>query len=493
MIIRFLFSFILVSSLQATSQVSITAVNTSTSSAASSFTYANAGFTYNWGLTPNNSIVSVNGFTAGAQNYSYASFLPGTVRLRRVNNAMVTGNYTLVWAQVVTSGTVYNMFPEYQNDMEPFFNGRVYNKGTDNFFDNTSANSNNIERLDWILSGGYSTTSPGLVGFSVFERGAVGGHDPFCIAAITSLDGLGNPATYGTIVRVVAANYGDPGPTVTYRILKAQNPANLLDAGTNTQNRGGVIVSLQSLGITSGQTIYGYSLFSNDLPIAATPANLVDFTNATYFPTNTGNPGGIDLIAVTGIYIANSLLPVKFVSFSGVENQNIVKLKWEVENETTADRYEVERSYDGRIFSVINQLKSNGNSSTVNVYSLNDNVSAVFSSQLYYRIKQYDLDGSYYYSKTIALRKNSKPLELLLYPNPSAENLFVNVRSAVAEKVNLTVSNLSGLQVITQQINLFAGNNSLTVNGIDKLPPGAYQLSIQWQGGRKTTKQFIKK
>ena len=490
--ITFLFLVLFLSCIKSFSQTSITAVNISASSAPTSFTYSNAGITYNWGLTPNNSRVSADGFTAGGQPYSYASFLTGNVKLRRVNNALTTGNFTLVWGEVVNAGSVYNMLPEYQNDMESFFNNRTYNKGTDNFFDNTSANSNNIERMDWILTSSYSTITPAKVGFAVFERGATGAHDPFCIAAITSLDGLGNPASYSNIVRVTTANYGDPGPNVTYRILKAQNPSNLIDAGTNTQNRGGVIVSLQSLGISSGQLIYGYSLFSNDLPVGATPANLVNYTNTTYFPTNTGNPGGIDLIAVTGIYIETATLPVKFTNFNAVENQNNVNLKWEVENETSVDRYKVERSYDGRTFSVIHQMRSNGNSSMINSYSFNDNVSSVFSNQLYYRIKQYDLDGSYYFSKIIALRKNSKPVDIILYPNPSTENLFVNMSSTKAEQVSLTVNSVGGLQVISQQVKLFSGNNSFTISGIDKLPAGVYQLSIRWPGGRKISQQFLK-
>ena len=125
------------------SQTAITAVTTSNSSATGSFSYVNGGNTYNWGLAPNNNVVNLNGFTAGGLSYSYASFLNGTVRIRRVNNANISGNFTLVWAESVTNGTIFNLLPAYQNDMEGFFNSRTYNKGTDNLFDNISFNSNN--------------------------------------------------------------------------------------------------------------------------------------------------------------------------------------------------------------------------------------------------------------------------------------------------------------------------------------------------------------
>src|SRR5258706_8152561 len=221
--------------------------------------------------------------------------------------------------------------------METFLNGNAYNKGTDNLLDNTSVNSNDIERFDWLSTSSYSTPFPDKVGFTVFDKGAVGTHDPFCIAGVTSVDGSGHPLTYGNIVRVVAANYGDPGPSITYRVVKGPFPSNLFAVQTATQNIGGVFVSLQDLGIAANTPIYGYSLIANDLPISATSADLVDYTNTTFFPTNTGISGGIDLVAVTGISVANSVLPVGLLRFNAVENNDIINLNWSVENEVSGN------------------------------------------------------------------------------------------------------------------------------------------------------------
>jgi flagellar hook assembly protein FlgD len=475
----------------ATSQTAITAVNTSTAAAASSYSYTNGGNTYNWGLSPNNNTVSVTGFTAGIA-YSYASALTGTVKLRRVDNALTTGNFTLVWAEVVNAATTFNMFPQYQNDMESFFNNRNYNKGTDNFFDNTSSNSNDIERLDWVMATSYSTPSPSQVGFAVFERGVSGAHDPFCIAAITAVDGSGNPTSYGNIVRVVAANYGEPGPSVTYRILKAAYPSDLLDAGTATQSRGGVIISLQNLGIAANSPIYGYSLFSNDLPGGATPADLINYNNATYFPINTGSAGGIDLVAVTGIYISNAILPTRFISFDAVENNNNVNLKWSVENETSVKKYEIERSTDGINYFKVNEIKNNSNTAGSASYTITDNINAVLSNRFYYRIKQYDINESFYYSKVISLKRNNKAESLIIYPNPAATNLFVNIPNTSSNKATISIINAAGARVIIQQIQLVTGNNSFTVDNIERLPKGIYQISVKWESGKVITKQFAK-
>jgi Secretion system C-terminal sorting domain len=472
--------------------VPITAVNTSGAVSATNFSYVNGANTYNWRVSPNNSTTLVNGFTAVVP-YTYASFLTGTVRLRRVNNANISGNFTLVWAEAVTAGNVFNMLPAYENDMESFFNNRIYNKGTDNFFDNTSGNSNNIERLDWIIPTGYSNSLPDRVGFAIFERGAVGVHDPFCIAAITSLDAMGNPASYGNIVRVTSSNYADPGPAVTYRILKAPFPNDLIDAGTATQSRGGVIISLQNLGIAANSIIYGYSLFSNDLPGSATPANLVDVTNPTYFPLNTGNPGGIDLIAVTGIYIATSVLSTRFVSFDAFEKSDLVNLKWTVENEQAVARYEIERSTDGNTYTTVHQLKPGTTSSNgTNVYSFDDPVQRVFSSQLYYRIKQYSVDGSVHYSKVIFIKRNNKSGAVSVYPNPVSENLLVNIAHNANERATISVVNNAGAEVLQLQVTLAKGNNAFTLEEISKLSKGNYRLVVKSQSGKLIAKQFSK-
>jgi hypothetical protein len=479
-------------SIIAFSQTPITAVNTTTSAAASNFTYSNAGFTYNWGLAPNNTEVFVNGFTAGGVNYTYASTLTGNVRLRRVDNAGTSGNFSLVWAEVVNSGSTYNMFPAYQNDMEQFFNNRIYNKGSDNFFDNTSSNSNNIERMDWILNSSYSTTNPAQVGFAVFERGAAGAHDPFCIAAITSLDGMGNPATYGNIVRVSSTNYGDPGPNVTYRILKAPVPSNLLDAGTGTQTRGGVIISLQNLGIASGQTIYGYSLFSSDLPVSATPADLVDYTNTTFFPTNTGNPGGIDLVAVTGIYIDNTILPVTFTNFSAVDYQNTVILRWDVENEISVDRYDIERSTNGSVFTKIGSVQSTTNTLNTKTYTFTDNTTTSFDKILYYRIKQYDIDGKHLFSKIATIKRNKSKTRFTLFPNPVVSTLSANIKSLSNQNVVWQILDLKGSRLLAGKTNLQIGNNAVNITEVDKLHKGAYTIKIVFENGEILSEKFIK-
>jgi len=64
-----------------------------------------------------------------------------------------------------------------------------------------------------------------------------------------------------------------------------------------------VAIPVTDLGVAAGTTVYGYSLFAPDVTDGGNTANLVDWTNSTFFHTNTNSitTGGIDPIAVSGV------------------------------------------------------------------------------------------------------------------------------------------------------------------------------------------------
>ncbi|MCO6496944.1 MAG: T9SS type A sorting domain-containing protein [Chitinophagaceae bacterium] len=474
-------------------QAKITAITSHSATAASSYTYTSGGKTYNWGVSPNNTLSFIDEFTSGSFQFEYAAHIPGQVKIRRVNNASISGNFTLIWAKTVNSGNVYNLFPEYDNEMESVFNTNSLDKGTDNLFQNTGdANINNIERLDWIVNAGFSTYAPDKVGFAVFERGNTGAHDNFCIAAITGLDGSGDPNAYGPIVRVNSSHYGDVTNAFDFNVVKAQYPNDLLHSTTISQRIGGVYIALQTLGVGAGETVYGYSLFSDDLPSGATSANLIDYTNATYFPNNT-SVGGLDLTAITGVFIESTVLPARFTSFSASENNRSVNLKWSVVNETSADHYVIERSADGQSFDAVATIKAKVTTTGVNSYSYTDDVSGVSGNRFYYRVRQYDLSGAGYLTQSVLVRLNGVAGSTLLYPNPVKNNLFLSINSRQNKEIKIMVTNTSGQQVISERRSLVAGNNSIMINAAGKLPAGIYTLTITDQDGNREVKQFIKK
>ena len=290
---------------------------TASGAVGSSFSGTNYNYTFGAATQGTNNQKQLNSLTIGQEIYSYVQNANSFVKIRRVNNSIVSGTRTLLWVEKNNvaggSGNKIAVVPQYNDNMESVFDGNSLNQGTDNLFANQgdgNGNNNNIERLDVIFAGGVISTYNDKVGFALFERGADNEHDPFVIAAVTSIDQNGNPTGYANPKRVNTGNWGNIASSATDYYVVRKNPAtesNLRMSTSGKQNIGGVFITFKDLGIATGVKIYGYSIIGYDLPACATAANLVDYSNNTYFPTNTSSAtsqGGIDLIALTGVLSA---------------------------------------------------------------------------------------------------------------------------------------------------------------------------------------------
>jgi Secretion system C-terminal sorting domain len=308
----------------AKAQTAITEVTSTSAASADATSYTAKGangssfkskiFDYTFGnaTKPDSNSKLLSSFTINSEIYSYIQNANSYVKLRRVNNAVVSGNRNLIWVEKAACATEERVAiaNPYNDNMESVFDGNSLNWGTDNLFANQgdgNGNNNNIERLDVIFAGGIISQSNKKVGFALFERGADNAHDPFVIAAITAVDVDGNPTAYGNPVRVATADWGNlPASTVDYYVVRRDPDieSNLRMSTSGTQNIGGVFISFNDLGVDNEVKIYGYSIMAYDLPENATGADLVDYTNTSFFPTTTSSgtmQGGIDLIALTGL------------------------------------------------------------------------------------------------------------------------------------------------------------------------------------------------
>lgn len=283
-------------------QIAVSTITTSTADVANQTTN---------GTVFDDTTVSITSFKDIAGNIYDANTVAGSAFVRRDTTAG-NANNSSVWYANGTPAT--DMAAPYASTYASLLLGNNILRGSDNTFANgTDATSSNIERLDFVLnpSGITSTTS---TAFAVFDRGAVGQHDGVKIAVITGWDSVNNvPTAYGgVLVSVTPTNYGaaNVATDFNYNLFRYSNGDNLgspfwnSNTETGTQGLGGTIISLSDLGIAAGTTIYGYSLMGDDVTNGGSQTNLVDWNNATYFPTNTDGTtggGGIDLSAVNGV------------------------------------------------------------------------------------------------------------------------------------------------------------------------------------------------
>ncbi len=107
-----------------------------------------------------------------------------------------------------------------------------------------------------------------------------------------------------------------------------------------------------------------------------------------------------------------SPLPVHLISFTARLQQQNVQLGWQSSAEENTSHFEVERSADGKDFTVLATVNAQGNSSSVISYSASD--MSPLPGTSYYRLKMVDLDQTFSFSKTVAVSAASAGLQVSL-------------------------------------------------------------------------------
>lgn len=172
-------------------------------------------------------------------------------------------------------------------------------------------------------------------------------------------------------------------------------------------------------------------------------------------PTGSGTP----MIA------ASCAFPVKLISFTGELKKYGTELNWRTQNEINSDRFEVQRSINGRDFNFIGTVRAKGNPVIETSYLFTD--ANVQQGMNYYRLKMIDKDGSFEYSAVIAIKVTKRISTLAVYPNPVKNELKVS--STV--KTTLDLIDADGKLVKRMQAGI--GVNRADVSGISN---GIYYL-----------------
>lgn len=170
--------------------------------------------------------------------------------------------------------------------------------------------------------------------------------------------------------------------------------------------------------------------------------------------------GQIDNIRITVYYTDPSTLPVSLISFTAKKNNHSVALMWIVTEESDMSHYEVQRSADGRNFSTLQSLSSL-NSATQSAYSANDN--QPLNRITYYRLKMVENNGTFSYSKIVAVQSATGSL-VTLYPSPWKKGTTLYISNPNNEKLTAYFMNSAGQQVGVSVTN----NSSLPANILNR-------------------------
>jgi GH18 family chitinase len=123
--------------------------------------------------------------------------------------------------------------------------------------------------------------------------------------------------------------------------------------------------------------------------------------------------------------------PVELIHFTAQTKENKVFLNWSTIQEINNDFFQVERSSDGINFIAIETVEGNGNSNTLREYSITD--PTFLSGKVYYRLAQYDFDGTVHYSPVVSLDFTSATISINPNPFSYTTNLLIQSSQPTAE------------------------------------------------------------
>lgn len=110
-------------------------------------------------------------------------------------------------------------------------------------------------------------------------------------------------------------------------------------------------------------------------------------------------------------------LPIELAYFLAEAKDDHVVLKWQSNTEINNDRYEIQRSATGEDFETIATVPGAGDSKQILRYQTEDRDPLKGTS--FYRLKQVDRDGSFFYSSVQEVSFSSKTVAFTVYPNPN--------------------------------------------------------------------------
>jgi len=189
--------------------------------------------------------------------------------------------------------------------------------------------------------------------------------------------------------------------------------------------------------------------------------------------------GAIDI----GAYETAFALPVELITFEGESRYAEAYLIWTTANEVNSAYFEVEHSLDGRAFASIGKVAAQGESSTLQFYDFTHELPA--KGVNYYRLKQVDNDGSFEYSRIVALSFSKAAVEV--YPNPAIDHVVVVIDKDLAFDKHATINVYNSLSQLVQTQTMSTENYKIKVND---LPNGTYIIQVNI-GNQIFNKQII--
>ncbi len=334
--------------------------------------------------------------------------------------------------------------------------------------------------ITWVSNANYNAgTEIKIAGSTATLAGAGGSAGTVNVATALSL------STSGDQIFAYQGNAATPtfisGIHMNYWTTAAGDPANTNAANWDGQSTSNVSSALPSTLTTGTNAVWIYTAAAQH-PTEKTNARfncsgslntLANLRASIYTFSNwTGdaNTATASFTLPTNCNYLGVLLPIRLLGFNAVQKDHLTEINWKTNEEINLGRYEVERSFNGRDFTIAATLLPQAITGGIKNYTVVDNTIFLANEPVvYYRLKSVDLDGSYSYSYIVRLLLKQNNTRFSIYPNPSTNYAVIYA----AQKATAVITDVAGRTV--KRFSLTQGSNLLDVSGFS---PGTYLIAV---------------
>lgn len=188
-------------------------------------------------------------------------------------------------------------------------------------------------------------------------------------------------------------------------------------------------------------------------------------------------------------------LPIELALFTAIPKDEFIEVRWATLTETNNDYFLLHRSTDGKNWNIVNKIYGAGNSNRLLNYVYYDDID--FYGTVYYKLEQFDFDGSSSSSKIISVDLAAflqNQISTKIFPNPASSNesLFFMYNGKFQQRVNIKILSITG-SILHSFVADTDEDGYLFIN-LElhrELQRGHYLVSIQSDLFRKTEKLII--
>lgn len=150
-----------------------------------------------------------------------------------------------------------------------------------------------------------------------------------------------------------------------------------------------------------------------------------------------------------GGFHLNNPLPIELLSFAATYKKGKVLVQWSTGSEINNDYFTIERSRDAVNTEIIGHVDGAGNSTRTLHYRFTDN--RPHTGVSYYRLKQTDFDGSFEYSKWVAVQADAAREQFQVLAVSSPSGVLLRIYSPTGQPLQVQLADIYGRIVHSEQ------------------------------------------